>query len=362
LPTGGVCVRRRPTRKEVQGSWAPTPSAIPAMKETVIHHGNREAKGFGGSSVRFAEATDPDEPGPGHVEVPGAFANEVGSIGQRGSGSFASKCKKGDTSYPEMRRFPGPGHYADALDLPLGDAQQKPHAAFARATSWNPHKLYERPMPGPGHYEPQEPRARGPLKAAGPLLSIPKASRVQEPSKKVAAGQPRLGPGEYDGWSAENIVKPTAPSVPSWRSSKMNGRRLRPSAEAFQDLPEHKQKEVLAATFQPELVDVEGPGPGYYFTEKPMAEETTGGTGTWAFQEGTSHLPRTRRDPSPAPGQYSIELPPGSQGSPSKAAFASKMGRMAAPRPNAPGPAYYTPRDVHSPRSFNLNSARSWMR
>jgi len=89
-----------------------------------------------------------------------------------------------------------------------------------------------------------------------------------------------------------------------------------------------------------------------------------GTTGSGVFQAGTSHLPRAWRPIPPGPCDYEpqddvLRAEPSSLAGTS---FRDRQDhRWKPPKPQAPGPAWYTPRQLEQPKSFNINTKDTWV-
>lgn len=307
-------------------------ATIPAKFETIFHIGKHEEKGFGSRAVRFAAADRRIEEDPG----PGAYrANHTsdGSVGQRGNTAFASRTPRLGVVKPQA---PGPGAYESEI---APGTPTVPSAAFVPPSSVNPFKFNMRPTPGPGHYNEGAGIGGGSGVPRGattraPVPVVPHAgdgiNRFELPTSEAP------GPGHY------NMSHPCSASAPAWRSGHVERRR-----KLVQNMPETAQfrhAEQLLSGKSAAAISAESssPGPGEYETDLPRGL-TASVKGTSSFVTGNSHLPRSWKPVQPGPGAYDPTLCK-SAGVPASASFVSNLDRFKAPKPGAPGPAYYSPK------------------
>jgi len=348
--SGGV-FKSRSRRFRRDPNASPTPSSIPTKFETVLYKNNRGEKGFGSSSGRFSA---PPRPIPSDVDGVNAGmihgeALAPNSVGQRGSGSFASRVPRLRSA--GKRAMPGPGAYnimpgvrSDAATSSTG--AELPSAAFALPGTGNPAKWNERPAPGPGEYDHP---GKGLVNRGGAV--IPRAREESENARAsylALTDQQMPGPGEYEVRppSARTAVQPKKPEASAQKVAPIlaQASQLRAAALSFGGVAE-KQSKV-------------SPGPGEY---DPLADAagTCSAKGTSSFQTGNSHHPRCFRPVCPGPGDYDWEVPAVDKTIASFAA--SPQPRFPRDRALAPGPAYYQPQSPKEKKSFHLNIQKTWL-
>jgi len=160
------------------------------------------------------------------------------------------------------------------------------------------------------------------------------------------------GPGHY------NMSHVCSASAPAWRSGHAERRR-----KLVQNMPETANfryaEQLISGKSASEIcAESSSPGPGEYETDLPRGL-TTSVKGTSSFVTGNSHLPRSWKPVHPGPGAYDPTLRT-SAGVLATASFVSNSNRFAAPKPGAPGPAYYSPKSSQV-RSFHTNTELNWV-
>lgn len=350
------------TRFSSSRPGTPRCGSIPGKFETTLFLAEkREDKGFGSQAPRFRGQAGHTgtyaAPGPGAHNVPtkfvarGAVCAEE-SCGSRGTGNFASRSSRLPKRPVEG---PGPGAYVGGTDAAQGGARQvAPSPAFVRPRSFNPAKIYERPLPGPGEYE-RVPVDQTVGKAAMGGVIPRQSARGAQDWRQV---EQIPGPADYDGRSVSLPPRGTLPFEGSTRRRPEHRVEGMPLAERVLRPGCVTNTSALAS---PRPRDVPAPGPGAYEQDGSTNQGSFSTAGTSSFQKGLSHLPRTWRAPEPGPGAYSPKNL-GGEGSSAGAAFASGSARIKETANTAnPGPAVYSPRKQDREQSFHLNIQRQWM-
>lgn len=371
--TGGVAISAK--KRSVDSSWRDseyqTTPSIPGKFETVLYKGNQEEKGFGCRAPRFGqEARNSELPGPGQFgNVTAPERGILEAIGKRGHGPFASRTPR--QKDPPNAAVPGPGFYSGAEGHGSSASQRSKsanHAVFVQPSSVNPASFNKRVSPGPCDYPGAS--VYGPKSNAsstGACLSHAGENGDRIGSLARAACAP--GPGTYDE-RGRTIAEEAAQSRrggdldrASLGLSKLRWMTPREEKALVSEAALIRKSSEMLTEDTPALKA--GPGPGQY---NPKPEALSGGgqksfsTGeSVSFRYGLSHLPRQWRPIGPAPGDYEAPDPGPVSTAAAAAAFASNSHRFDAKPPEAPGPAYYSPKTRKVQQDFHLNTQGLFM-
>eukprot|EP00931_Biecheleriopsis_adriatica_P101966 TRINITY_DN77007_c0_g1_i1.p1 TRINITY_DN77007_c0_g1~~TRINITY_DN77007_c0_g1_i1.p1 ORF type:complete len:422 (-),score=71.34 TRINITY_DN77007_c0_g1_i1:76-1341(-) len=370
--SGGVVRRRIPLwEKDFD---PPTASSMPTKYETVFFKDNKEKRGFGGHTPRFAEQRTSCEevPGPGAYSVApqeDSHDAEQRPRSARGKGTFASRTPRIPHSARSQGGFvpPGPGTY-EVHKRELMNALEKPTAAFVQAGAGNPAKFFPDFEPGPGTY-------------LGPDDGLPLPAGWsrgcgfgESQRSEMIPSEDTPGPGSYTMRSSEETARMLTTGG-KWSSrrklvaaddkAQTEGQQLRRGAELLKD-DDTRGKVELGDRDRGGFVDTRTsanmPGPGEYTPRMDLVKGQShhSARGHSSFQVGTSHQPRTWRPPEPGPGQYDPEAQVAKPPYSPLSTMRSETKRFKKPVAGAPGPAYYRPTPPPGTVSFHLNFQKIW--
>mmetsp|Transcript_15064 Transcript_15064/g.34298 ORF Transcript_15064/g.34298 Transcript_15064/m.34298 type:complete len:403 (-) Transcript_15064:75-1283(-) len=354
--------------------------SIPSRLETTVFIGYKEVLGFGSHSCRFEDQRHHYVPGPGSYGFGKSFQQEFTdktSWGIRGTGGFASRSRRfGMRSLPSMPiagvGCPGPGVYnptgsLEAIHQPKSFSKAKTTAVFAgSAITGLAADILEASqamdtLPGPGQYG-------APLKPStttGDTAFKSSADRfggVPMPSRETP------GPGEYLSCGTRTAPSKTFDDVVTEvGSANFKERSRRHVTKVHRDLPiaDAAAREALgnlAAQVTRECksdIDVK-PGPGQYSQELPPDSRIVGTKGSSSFMAGPGRRDWAIDGGVPGPKYNPVKATKFSLTT-AESAFNSHSGRTVAQAPEAPGPAYYSPKGAKGSKSFRLNIRRDFV-
>ena len=346
-----------------------TPPSIPTKFETILDY-EKERDGFLTRTLRFdSHGTTKNSygqgPGSYHHELPLIFQKE--SISKKGYGNgFVSKGARfhsnGDANSVLCSMAPGPGTYSMAmLDMATnGGVKGTKSSMFAPPVfrvgpPLEPTHGGFDPGPGPGSYKPVAcPMYRGVGSAFRSGIK-----RFEDPNQSPSIqGAMNPAPGEYDVGHAftpsDSRLQHASFRSKTDRLGHTNGGRqgMGPPSVIYSDKPTN-----TAAMYDT------SPGPGSYDADKltsigrahsrgakddPKMSSMFCSTSAGRFARGSS---------APGPGTYDHHIKEGDtlrKGARSVFVSSSKRNNVSAAMRNAPGPAFYVPRQVGR-KSFHIN-------
>mmetsp|Transcript_8820 Transcript_8820/g.13947 ORF Transcript_8820/g.13947 Transcript_8820/m.13947 type:complete len:412 (+) Transcript_8820:220-1455(+) len=124
------------------------PSSIPSKFETILFHGQKEAKGFISGSLRFKHDKAYEGPGPGAYSVGGLSSKSTESFSKKGYGNLASSSNRFHGPRPSY--YPGPGEN-NWLSSVKGSRVQNHRHVFASKSLRIPQARRDNTV-GPGQY------------------------------------------------------------------------------------------------------------------------------------------------------------------------------------------------------------------
>mmetsp|Transcript_27726 Transcript_27726/g.50661 ORF Transcript_27726/g.50661 Transcript_27726/m.50661 type:complete len:406 (-) Transcript_27726:69-1286(-) len=363
----------------------PKPTSVPSIPsrlETTVFTGYKEVLGFGSHSVRFEDPRQHLGPGPGSYGSGKSFQQEFtdkASWGIRGTGGFASRSRRfGMRSLPSMPTAgvgcPGPGVYnpmdaMESLHQPKSFSKAKSSAVFASSAITGPAaEILEASqamdiLPGPGQYgAPLKPSISSTMGDTAFKSSADRFGGVPMPSRETP------GPGEYI-----SLGTRTAPSktfddvVTEVGSANFKERSRRHVTKVHRDLPiadaaAREALGTLASQVSRECksdIDVK-PGPGQYSQELPPDSRIVGTKGSSSFMAGPGRRDWAVDGGVPGPKYNPVKASNFSLTT-AESAFNSNSGRTMVQAPEAPGPAYYSPKGAKGSKSFRLNLRRDFV-
>mmetsp|Transcript_52703 Transcript_52703/g.163706 ORF Transcript_52703/g.163706 Transcript_52703/m.163706 type:complete len:398 (+) Transcript_52703:3-1196(+) len=378
-PTMQLMQRAPPLSRDEHVKSMPT---IPSRFEVTLFKGDRERLGFGSKSLKMGSAMLEEQPGPGSYGSRKCFHedfNERTSWGIRGTGGFASRSQRfGARSLPTMPRpgrgVPGPGAYNQECALRIRDGKDFNQAAqTAVFTKTNDEKAVSSTGPGPGHY-------RDTAKALAREASA--AQSAFRSASRRTGGIPLLaeevpGPGEYvpDKGSLQNATVPDGPNGEFLATANFKDPSRRKIARIHRDLPaaDQQARDVLGEFSEKvsrECIGTLGsaaqmPGPGHYDQDRANMGEgrMVTGNGSSSFNDGPGRTDWAPADAGlmPGPGKYDPQKVVPDRLTSAVSAFNSISDRNKLRHPDAPGPAYYSPRAQEAKKSFRLKSTKDWL-